>query len=120
MRKLKGQLISVDLLIGILAAVAVFSIGVNYYNSITNHQIHTNSAIFASNLILQGQNPEKTCYIETTLDGIETKNTCQEPEITQQLTQCKTITSTTRFTTVNLTEQNCNQGCTLEVKTCED
>ena len=115
MRKLKGQLLSVDLLIGILAAVAVFSIGVTYFDSIASRNIHTNSVIAASNLILKGQEIANSCYTQSSFAGAVYINTCAGFD----LNSCKSVFLAKRFTTINITQNSCLEGCILEVKTCE-
>lgn len=114
---MRGQLMSVDLLIGVLAAVAVFSIGVAYFDSIATRQVHSNNAIDASNIILQTmQAPQGTCYNETLLDGtaIAGADTCAHfnPDA------CKSVYVAKRFTLINFTDVSCNEGCILLVKTC--
>lgn len=112
---MKGQLLSVDLLIGILAATAVFSIGVNYFDSISAREIHTNSAGAVSDLILQGQTVANSCYIQSTFNDVVLVNTCNELD----LNACTNVYAIKRLTTVNLTQDSCTNGCILEVKTCE-
>lgn len=112
---MKGQLLSVDLLIGILAATAVFSIGVNYFDSINLRQVHTSSAGAASDLILQGQIVAGSCYIQSTFNDVVLVDTCNALD----LNTCTNVYTIKRFTAVNLTEDSCASGCILEVKTCE-
>lgn len=115
---MKGQLLSADLLIGILAAISVFSIGVSFFDSIATRQVHSNNVIDASNLILETkQAPANTCYTQTLLDETEIENgdTCAAAF---NANNCKAIYTVKRFTLVNLTQTSCDSGCILMVKTC--
>lgn len=116
--RLKGQLISVDFLIGVLIAITVLSIGVTQYNSISQRQLRTSNAMQASQLILTGTAVQGTyCYSQTTInDNAVLINNCQDFDATT----CKKVWTAKRFTTINLTQRSCLSGCVVEVKTCEE
>lgn len=118
-REMKGQFLSVDFLIGILAVVAIFGIGVSYFDSIANQEVSINSAIAASDLILasQGENLQNVCYRQSRINGNVLVDTCQDLQI--NFDNCKGSFTAKRFTIFNLTEESCFDGCILEVKTCE-